>query len=128
MSSTFNNTPGNSNSKNASLSFEPFTPRAQSEIKAQLASVWKQSLPIFVERLHRLDACVAAAETGKFTTVMLEEAQTLAHTFAGSLGMFGYPEGTDLARSMERWLNTNTTPDPTTLREYVSGLHTILGL
>jgi chemotaxis protein histidine kinase CheA len=128
MSDTVNNPPRPDDHRSTSPQVDPFAPRSKADLKRQLDNVWHQSRPIILERLAHLDAFVLAVENGSFTSQQLEGASGIAHTFAGSLGMFGYPEGTELARSMEQWLDTTSTPNPATLRDYVAGLHTILSL
>lgn len=127
MSTTFHNPPHRDESKEG-VRVGAFLPRSANDLKRQLDAVWQQSRPIILERFARLDAFVLSVEAGNFTTQQYEDAVTIAHTFAGSLGMFGYPEGTELARSMEQWLDKTPSPNPATLREYTAGLRSILGL
>jgi HPt (histidine-containing phosphotransfer) domain-containing protein len=128
MPLTFNNPPDGIDPQNASLPVKPFAPRSATDLKSALDNVWQQSRPIIVDRLNRLDAFVLAVAEGTFTQEQFEDATTIAHSFAGSLGMFGYPEGTVLARSMEQWLDVTPSPNVDTLRDYVTGLHSMLGL
>lgn len=84
--------------------------QAALEKTAQLiADLWKRSEPQVLERLAALDATAAAAEDATLTGPMREEACSLAHKLAGSLGMFGIPEGGTLALQMEHLLKS---PDP----------------
>ncbi len=128
LSATFHNPTHREEPEDGSQRIGVFSPRTVGDLKRQLDSVWQQSRPIILERFARLDAFVLAVEAGSFTTQQYEDAITIAHTFAGSLGMFGYPEGTELARSMEQWLEVTPSPNPATLREYAAGLHSILSL
>jgi HPt (histidine-containing phosphotransfer) domain-containing protein len=128
MSETPHKPSGPEDHAEGSLRVDPFAPRSVYDLKRQLENVWQQSRPIIMERLERLDAFVRAVEDGSFTHQQHEDATTLAHTFAGSLSMFGYPGGTELARSMEQWLNITPSPNAATLRDYVAGLHAILAL
>jgi hypothetical protein len=104
------------------------TRRTPEDIKLQLATVWKQSEPIILDRLQHLDAFVTALATGTSTPEQHEDAITIAHTFAGSLGMFGYTAGTDVARAMEQLLTSTDSPNPETIRDYVAKIHAMLGL
>ncbi len=70
-----------------------------------LASVWKRSLPLVRQRLALLSAAAQAAEAGLLTPVMRKEAADTAHKLAGSLGMFGYFRGTEIARELETLLD-----------------------
>jgi HPt (histidine-containing phosphotransfer) domain-containing protein len=74
-----------------------------------LARLWKRSLPLLHERLDALDA---AAHTEVLPADLRSYAIDAAHKLAGSLGMFGYPEATDIARKMEQLLEAPGTPSP----------------
>ena len=64
-----------------------------------------------MERLALLDR---AAQTKPLPQPLREEATAVAHKLAGSLGMFGFAEGTRLARSLEEHLE-GANPDPADL-------------
>jgi HPt (histidine-containing phosphotransfer) domain-containing protein len=81
------------------------TPRDASKINALLASLWERGLPQLRERLEILDRTATAAASGSLTEASRMEALEIAHKFAGSLGMFGYAEGTEIARQLEQLLN-----------------------
>jgi len=51
-----------------------------------------------------------------------------AHKLAGSLGMFGYPEGTDFARRIEHQLENDTPVDALQLAQNVAALRASLSL
>jgi HPt (histidine-containing phosphotransfer) domain-containing protein len=55
-------------------------------------------------RVAVLEAAVAAAAGGGLDTTTRREAEGEAHKLAGSLGMFGYHTGTDIARDIETML------------------------
>ena len=80
----------------------PSGPASSAEIAQKLAELWQRKLPQTLQRLDRLDHAAQAAETGTLTPTLHAEAASFAHTFAGSLGSFGYHEGTRLARELER--------------------------
>ncbi len=90
------------------------SPASPSEIAQKLAELWQRRLPQTLQRLDLLDQAAAAATSGTLTPTLRGEAVSLAHTFAGSLGMFGYEEGTRLARELEQHLQS-ASPDPTTI-------------
>ena len=80
------------------------------------------------DRLAQLDAASEAAATGTLTDVLREDAASTAHKLAGSLGMFGYPRGTEFARKIEVLLNEPGPADALSLRELTSSLRESVGL
>ena len=73
---------------------------------ALLAALWQRNRPIVEERLAVLDAAAAAAAAGPLPELARREAQGTAHKLAGALGMYGYDEGTRIARQMEQMLDS----------------------
>jgi hypothetical protein len=63
-----------------------------------LAAIWQRHLPVVIARLDLLDRAAAA---GALNDELREEAGGVAHKLAGSLGMYGYDEGTRIAREIE---------------------------
>jgi HPt (histidine-containing phosphotransfer) domain-containing protein len=61
------------------------------------------------DRLNLLDRMAAAATTGDLNEELRVESVGIAHKFAGSLGMFGYDRGTEIARQIEQMLTTSST-------------------
>lgn len=101
------------------------TPNDESKIDALLADLWERGLPLVRERLKLLDRVAAAAENGDLSDDLRVEAVGIAHKFAGSLGMFGYDRGTDIARQIEQRLSARpATSDQ--LGELVRELHETL--
>ena len=72
-----------------------------------IAALWRRNLPQTLDRLDLLDRAAS-------TPALYAEAAAVAHKLAGSLGMFGFHEGTDLARQLEQLLEAPK-PDPATL-------------
>jgi HPt (histidine-containing phosphotransfer) domain-containing protein len=93
---------------------------------ALLSRLWQRSLPLLMERLATLDATAAAAHTGTLTTDLRERSISEAHKLAGSLGMFGYPDGTELARSIEMLLEGTEPPCADRLTELTTELRAVL--
>jgi HPt (histidine-containing phosphotransfer) domain-containing protein len=96
--------------------------------KRMLAALWERNLPVLRDRLAELDAAADAAASGKLTTELREDASSTAHKLAGSLGMFGYPRGTEFARKIEVLLSEPGPTDALTLRELASSLRESVGL
>jgi len=108
----------------------PFQPVSKDPEAAHklLASLWERSLPTLHERLTLLDNSVVAAQAGALTPQLRQEAMETAHKLAGSLGMFGYPEGTDFARRIEHQLENDTPVDALQLAQNVAALRASLSL
>jgi HPt (histidine-containing phosphotransfer) domain-containing protein len=81
-------------------------------IETLLADLWQRQLPLLHERLDLLDRTAAEASTGALSEETRAEAFAVAHKLSGSLGMFGYHQGTETARAMEQILRV---PTPETL-------------
>jgi HPt (histidine-containing phosphotransfer) domain-containing protein len=66
--------------------------------RALLTEMWERNLPIIHARLNLLDE---AANAEPLPDNLRADALSVAHKLAGSLGMFGFAEGTRLARQLE---------------------------
>jgi HPt (histidine-containing phosphotransfer) domain-containing protein len=80
-----------------------------------LATLWLRNRPIVEERFVLLDRAAEAAATGTLDDALREESRSTAHKLAGSLGMYGFDEGTRVAREMEVLLS-GASPDGERLR------------
>jgi HPt (histidine-containing phosphotransfer) domain-containing protein len=99
------------------------------EVARQLiAALWERSVPLIQERLHSLDVACEAAVMGRLSPLMRRGAADTAHKLAGSLGMFGYPRGTEIAREIEHLLENDGVVDAVLLRELVLDLRGCLPL
>ena len=74
---------------------------AEDKTAALLATLWVKIRPLVEERLATLDKAAAAANAGTLAEDLRKEATSSAHKLAGSLGMYGYDEGTRVARELE---------------------------
>jgi HPt (histidine-containing phosphotransfer) domain-containing protein len=87
-----------------------------------LAQIWQRNLPILLDRLDTLDAAAAFAQSGAIPPEVLALASANAHKLAGSLGMFGYSRGTDLARELEQLLEPTASLDAQRLTQLAEQL------
>lgn len=72
--------------------------------RKMLAGLWERNLPVVRERVDEIQRAAIAASAGALTSEARASAGGTAHKLAGSLGMFGYPHGTDIARQLEQML------------------------
>ena len=68
---------------------------------ALLAALWIKNRPIIEERLATLDGAAVAAAAGALSDEQRRVANSTAHKLAGALGMYGYDDGTRIARELE---------------------------
>jgi DNA-binding response OmpR family regulator len=79
------------------------SPKAQSAI-AKVLERFKNS---FAEQIEQLERAKEELLKGNLTAKLREKSENEAHKLAGSLGTFGYPEGSKLAREIEHLLMGN---------------------
>jgi HPt (histidine-containing phosphotransfer) domain-containing protein len=96
---------------------------SKAAINQLMASMWKRNLPLTHERFAFLDRFASDLRTAEPTPDARKEAISIAHKFVGSLGMFGYPHGTTLARELETLLDTDAPLDPSAVGDLVRQLH-----
>ena len=70
---------------------------ARQKTAALLSDLWQRNLPLIEQRM----AVLERASAGPITEELRSEAANVAHKLAGSLGMFGYQQGTEIARELE---------------------------
>ncbi|AFZ34853.1 multi-component transcriptional regulator, winged helix family [Stanieria cyanosphaera PCC 7437] len=69
-----------------------------------LTKAWQQFKPNMLERLAAINAVKDALITNSLTTQLQQQARASAHKLAGSLGSFGFPEGSKIAKVLEQLL------------------------
>lgn len=111
------------NSEEFTISFvlKTMPDSAQSKTQNMIAALWQRSQPQVLERLALLDR----AATEPLTPPLQQEAAATAHKLAGSLGMFGFPHGTGIARELELLLETES-PDSVQLKSLTNHLRQTL--
>jgi HPt (histidine-containing phosphotransfer) domain-containing protein len=103
-------------------------PKDPEATRKLLASLWERNLPMLRDRCAQLELAVAAARSGTLSQQQREETIATAHKLAGSLGMFGYQEGTECARRIEQQLETDGPIDALQLGEDVAAMRAALSL
>lgn len=101
---------------------------AKAKTEALLKDLWRRKLPMIREHLEILTQAAETIQTATLTAPLRREAAISAHKLAGSLGMFGYPEGTRLARDLEHLLDAQAQPPPETFAMLLRQLREALPL
>jgi len=96
---------------------------AQEKTRALLADLWRRNRPVIEERLATLDNAAAAPDP--MPEDLLAAALDVAHKLSGSLGMFGFDQGTVIARELEQLLS-NPRPDTSRIADLSKQLRLIL--
>ncbi|MGB3491654.1 MAG: response regulator [Elainellaceae cyanobacterium] len=78
--------------------------QTQSEMTVALAKAWEAHEETMRERLDVLEATSAAMVAGQLSADLQQAGRSHAHKLAGSLGCFGFSEGSLIARELERLL------------------------
>lgn len=71
---------------------------------ASISRVLEKFRSSFVAQIAVLQEAETALQTGELSPELREQARQEAHKLAGSLGIFGYPEGSNVARAAEHLL------------------------
>jgi HPt (histidine-containing phosphotransfer) domain-containing protein len=98
------------------------TPEAAAETAALIAELWQRHLPSLHERLDTLDRIAASSAAGSMSDQEREEGIAISHKLAGSLGMYGYQRGTEIASQLEQLLRSNPPPQPDQVTPLTTGL------
>jgi diguanylate cyclase (GGDEF)-like protein len=79
-----------------------------------IAKVWERFKGRVAEQVGVLEQVAIHAKQGAIASKLWQQAQREAHTLAGALGTFGFPNGSQLARQIEQVLkaaSSRTLPD-----------------
>ncbi|MFQ3614236.1 MAG: response regulator [Cyanobacteriota bacterium] len=80
--------------------------------QALISTAWPEFHPRLMARLGQIEAGLIALEQADDLTPELQaQTRKAAHMLAGSLGTFGLTAGTELARRLEQWIDSQH-PDP----------------
>ena len=80
--------------------------------RSDMAGMWDRFRDTFGAQVAVLEEAAAALLSRELTTEHREKALREAHKLAGSLGTFGMPRGSEIAREVESWLNADVHSDP----------------
>lgn len=70
-----------------------------------MVELWERFKDSFNLQLDVLDQVVSAVQSGSLTAALRQEAKQTVHKLVGSLGVYGFPHGSVLARQMEDLLH-----------------------
>jgi diguanylate cyclase (GGDEF)-like protein len=82
------------------------------QVPAAVQAVFEKTRGDLARRVETLEETVAAMREGKLDESLRARAERDAHKLAGSLGMFGFPRGSELARELEQALDVPDGPAP----------------
>jgi HPt (histidine-containing phosphotransfer) domain-containing protein len=97
------------------------TQQIDAEIARIIHTMWERNQAQVNQRLQLLDRAAAENLQGQMGEALRREAREVAHKLAGSLGMFGFTAGGEIARRMEK-LFEGGDPDPGLLLELTQQL------
>lgn len=95
------------------------------DVQAAITRLWARSRPVVLERIAALQATAGELAAGRLAPQELEDARADAHKLVGSLGTFGIPQGSDLARGVERELEGEG-GNPARLRDLLAQLRQVV--
>jgi HPt (histidine-containing phosphotransfer) domain-containing protein len=75
-------------------------------IAARLAQLWRTSRPIILERLAVLRSSNTTLVVDPGDSTARSEAREAAHKLSGVLGVFGLPQGSEIAHNLEERLKS----------------------
>jgi len=97
------------------------------QARAAAISTWEQFKTSMLERVGILEQCVASLERGTLSNDLKQQAEQVAHKLGGSLGMFGFPEGSQLGKEIEQLLTRElVSSDRIQLQPLVAQLRQVL--
>ena len=88
----------------------------------EIAALWTAARPRILARVAVLESAAAAAVSGDLTADLRAEAESEAHKLAGSLGMFGFRDGSRVALAIEQALEGDGPVTGSALAEQVRDL------
>lgn len=74
-----------------------------------VSQLWEKFKSTFITQVEVIEQATQALAEGSLTIELQRKAQQEAHRLAGSMGIFGFAEGSQWARQIEQLLNTKET-------------------
>jgi HPt (histidine-containing phosphotransfer) domain-containing protein len=73
----------------------------QADLATELAQIWQRTKGTTLDRVQDLTTIVSTLETDQFDSDRQQQAIRTAHKLAGSLGTFGFDQGSRIAKELE---------------------------
>ena len=86
----------------------PDTPSVEQTFQASMAGLWSKYQGLMTQRVDALTQAADAIQADALTPELQADAAKAAHKLAGVLGMFELDDGSDLARTIEKLLESET--------------------
>ena len=105
------------------------TEDAAARVAARLRELWSTSRPTVLERMRVLDSACASLDENPGDAEARSSGREAAHKLSGVLGVFGMPQGSEIASTIEFLLKSDeplTGDDLTRLREWVGALDSVI--
>lgn len=80
---------------------------------AALAGLWERFKDTFSDQVSALEATAMEVLSAELSSEARERSLREAHKLAGSLGTFGMPRGSEIARDIEAWFRSEPSTDAT---------------
>ena len=81
----------------------------QQQVIGSVSQLWEKFKGTFIAQVEVIEQATQALTKGRLTVELQQNAKQEAHRLAGSLGIFGFTEGSALARRLEQLLETEGT-------------------
>lgn len=81
----------------------------QQQVISSVSKLWEKFKSTFTAQVEVLEQATQALTEGRLTVELQQKAKQEAHRLAGSLGIFGFAEGSNLAKRLEHLLETEGT-------------------
>lgn len=96
----------------------------ENQARAAAIALWSKFNAPILERIANIEQAVTALKNGNLSASLRQVAVTNAHKLSGSLGMFGFPEGSRLGKEIEAHLQQATTAaESDQLQTLLAALH-----
>ncbi|HEY9769297.1 MAG TPA: response regulator [Coleofasciculaceae cyanobacterium] len=104
------------------------TSKARQDKAAIITKTWSKFKDLAFQRLADLESLAVGLLEEQATPEIYTQAKSSAHKLAGSLGCFGFPNGSIIAKQLEELLNSDSVdePDIQQINGLISSLHTEL--
>jgi DNA-binding response OmpR family regulator len=87
-----------------------------------MQGMWERFKGDFMEQVAHVEAAAIALQAATLTPELLQQAKQDAHKLAGGLGIFGFPNGSKIAKEIENLLQSQETLSVETLIPLVESL------